>query len=235
MKNYTEEIVGQREFYSRIGINPDTHHSTDGLDKGNLYENKLSIDNINKVLFQAVKYASRIRIRGEKLPANIILNDLNAEKVYVFKTKDLLSEIEKVYFGAASKNNDDWSVDIKPLEIEYSTSYGLQELLKVVNTENFTKYHVDIHNIYGLSREYYKTRQDKDGFLAGEDAEIRKPVILKDRILPYTKSNNLEFERIMDCLNTKLLQREQGAFYTPLIRNQNAGDAVGSGPSNSSR
>ncbi len=227
MKRYTEEIVGQREFYSRIGINPDTHHSTDGVDKGNLYENKLSIDNINKVLFQAVKYASRIRIRGEKLPANIVLNDLNAEKVYVFKSADLLPEIEKVYFGAASKNNDDWSSDVGYEEIDYSTSFGLQKLLVVVNSENFTKYHVDKTNIYGLSHAYYKVKQDKDGFLAGENAEIRNPFILKDRIIPYEKEDNLEFQKIMDCLNPLALQREQGAFYTPPpICSKNAGDAT---------
>ena len=69
MKAYLAEIDGQREFYNRIGINPDLSHNTDGVDRGNLYENKLNIDNINKVLFQAIKYASRIRIRGEKMPA----------------------------------------------------------------------------------------------------------------------------------------------------------------------
>ncbi len=215
MKKYTEEIVGQRSFYERIGINPDLHHSTDGVDRGNLYENKLSIDNINKVLFQAIKYASRIRIRGEKLPANIILNDLNAEKVYVFKSADLLSDIEKVYFGAASKNNDNYTSNAQYQTIDYSTSVGLQELLPIVNSEEFVKYHVDSSNIYGLAQAYYKVKQDKNGFLQGQNAEIRTPFVLKDRIIPYTGADNIEFEKIMDCLNPKLLQREQGAFYTP--------------------
>jgi len=77
MKTYIAEVDGQREFYARVSINPDLSHNTDGVDRGNLYENKLNIDNIYKVLFQAVKYASRIRERGELLPANIIINDLN--------------------------------------------------------------------------------------------------------------------------------------------------------------
>ncbi|MGN1040826.1 MAG: hypothetical protein ACI4QL_05300 [Candidatus Fimimonas sp.] len=215
MKAYLAEIDGQREFYSRIGINPDLSHNTDGVDRGNLYENKLNIDNINKVLFQAIKYASRIRIRGEKLPANIVLNDLNRETAYIFQSADLLSDIEKVYFGAASKGNDEYSTVAKHVEIDYSTSSGLFALLQYVNSDNFVKYHVDKFNIIGLSQQYYKVNPDKDSFVKGENAEIRNPIVLNDRILPYDKQNNLEFEDIMDCLNPGLLQREQGAYYTP--------------------
>ena len=215
MKAFLAEIDGQRDFYTRIGINPDLSHNTDGVDRGNLYENKLNIDNINKVLFQAIKYASRIRIRGEKLPANIILNDLNREIVYIFQSADLLPEIEKVYFGAASKGNDEYTTNAKHIEINYSSSSGLSQLLQYVNSNNFTKYHIDKFNIIGLSQQYYKTNPDKDSFVKGNNAEIRKPIVLQDRIYPYDKENNLEFEDIMDCLNPGLLQREQGAYYTP--------------------
>lgn len=215
MKQYFDEITGQREFYQRVSIDPDTHHNTDGVDRGNLYENKLSIEDINKVLFQAIKYASRIRIRGEKLPANLILNDLNAEKCFIFKSEDLLPEIEKEYFGAASKNNDNWHTDAKPITVDYSTAEGLQELLKYVTSNNYTKYHVEKNNILGLAQEFYKIKQDKNAFLKGPECEIRKPIALADRIYPYTKADNLEFDKIMDCLNPKLLQRERGAYYTP--------------------
>ncbi|MDE7463460.1 MAG: hypothetical protein K2M48_00380 [Clostridiales bacterium] len=158
MKSYSVEVDGQKEFYSRIGINPDLSHNTDGVDKGNLYENKLSIDNIYKVLLQAIKYASRIRIRGEKLPANIILNDLNKEIVYIFNSEELLPDIEKVYFGAASKGNDEYVTNAKYVEIDYSNSSGLQKLLVYVNSENFVKYHIDKYNIIGLSQQFYKRR-----------------------------------------------------------------------------
>ncbi|MDR2047425.1 MAG: hypothetical protein LBP79_05995 [Clostridiales bacterium] len=216
MRNYTIEIDGQREFYSRIGVDPDLSHNTDGVDKGNLYEHKLNIDNINKVLFQAVKYASRIRERGEKLPANLILNDLNKEVCYIFQAQDLLSEIEKIYFGAASKGNDTFVTTAIYTTIDYSKSQGLAELLNYVNSENFVKYHIDRNNILGLSRQFYKHNQSKDAFIKGESAEIRNPNILADRVYPYTKSDNLEFGNIMDCLNPQLLQREQGAYYTPI-------------------
>lgn len=215
MKSYTDEREGQREFYNRIGINPDLSHNTDGVHKGNLYENKLSIDNIYKVLFQAIKYASRIRIRGERLPANIILNNLNKEVVYIFKSEDLIKDIEKVYFGAASKGNDEYVTNAKYVTIDYSTSEGLFKLLQYVNSEEFVKYHIDKFNIIGLSQQFYKVVADKDKFVKGKSSEIRQPNILADRIYPYTKEDNLEFEDIMDCLNPGLLQREQGAYYTP--------------------
>lgn len=215
MKQYDSEFEGQRSFYSRVGINPELSHSMDGVYNGCLYENKLDIPNINKVLFQAVKYASRIRIRGEKLPAFIVLNDLNRETAYIFQSNELLSEIEKVYFGAASKGNEEYSTNVKHRTIDYSSSTGLQELLSVVNSQDFTRYHIDRNNIVGLSLQFYKTEQNKDKFIKGLHAEIRKPSVLADRVFPYEKSNNLEFKDIMDLLNPGLLQREQGAYYTP--------------------
>ncbi len=215
MKQYHDEYEGQRDFYSRVGINPDLSHNTDGVDRGNLYENKVDIKNIYEVLSQAIKYASRIRIRGEKLPANLILNDLNRETAYIFKSADLLKDIEKVYFGAASRNNETYKTEAKYITIDYSTSTGLQELLTIVNSEDFVKYHVDKNNIVGLSQQFYKHSQDKDKFIKGKNAEIRNPNVLQDRIYPYEKADNIEFEDIMDCLNPGLLQREQGAYYTP--------------------
>ncbi|MDR0957203.1 MAG: hypothetical protein LBM09_01335 [Candidatus Nomurabacteria bacterium] len=215
MKLYQDEIVGQRDFYGRIGVDPDLSHYTDGVDRGNLYENKLAISDINKTLFQAIKYASSCRERGERLPANLILNDLNSEVCYIFQSADFLQDIEKIYFGAASKNNDGYKTDIKPVVIDYSTSTGLQQLLEYVNSDNFVKYHVDHNDILGLAHQFYKYNQNKDAFIKGPDAEIRKPSILADRIYAYDKDDNEEFRDIMDCLNPALLQREQGAYYTP--------------------
>lgn len=56
MKRYHDEYEGQREFY-RVGINLDSSHNTDDVDRGDLYENKVDIKNIlgfitsNKVCF----------------------------------------------------------------------------------------------------------------------------------------------------------------------------------------
>ena len=149
------------------------------------------------------------------LPANLVLNDLNREIAYIFRSADLLPDIEKVYFGAASKNNDNYTTDASYITIDYSTSVGLSELLSIVNSEEYIKYHIDRYNIVGLSQQFYKTVQDKDKFIKGETAEIRQPTVLADRIIPYAAADNMEFEDIMDCLNPGLLQREQGAYYTP--------------------
>lgn len=128
-----DELELQRKFYNKLGLNPDLSHSTDGVYGGNLFENKVTIPNINKVLSQAIKYASRIRIRGEKLPANLILNDLLGEKVYIFKSINFLQEIEKVYFGAPSRDNDGFTTTITPIIVDYSNSKGIAELLRFIN------------------------------------------------------------------------------------------------------
>jgi hypothetical protein len=135
MQDHRTEIEEQREFYDRIGINPDLCNNTDGVYKGNLFENKLDISNIYQVLFQAVKYASRIRERGEKLPANIILNDLNGEIVYIFQSEDLLIDIEKVYFGAASKNNNDFFTEAKLLRAPFTYDLHLKRGASAIGGE----------------------------------------------------------------------------------------------------
>lgn len=161
------EYEKQRDFYKRIGINPDLSHNTDGIYKGNLFEHKITISNIYKVLFQAIKYASRIRIRGERLPANIILTDLMGETAYLFKSQDLLQDIEKVYFGAASKDNDEYSTNVQGITIHYSNSTGLQKLLEFINCEEYVRYHIDKTNVVGLAQQFYKSCPNKVGLSKG--------------------------------------------------------------------
>lgn len=221
MKSYPSEAIGQTDFYARLKITPTLEHNTDGVWRGNLFEHKLKIDNTDKVLFQAIKYASRMRERGEKLPANLVLNDLNQEKAYLFKSADFLHHIEKVYFGAASKDNEAFTTDIKPVVIDYSDFDGEDELRAALKNDEFIHYHVDHSNILGLADQFYKQHPDKgskalkDALLDGPLAEIRTPNILADRILPYADPDNTAFGDIMDSLNPGALQRELGAFYTP--------------------
>jgi hypothetical protein len=92
---------------------------------------------------------------------------------------------------------------------------GLEQLMKFVNTEKYIPYDVNCNNILGLSRKYDGVKPEKDSFLSRANAEICKPTILKNRIIPYAKPDNLEFKAIMDCLNPAFLQRELGAYYTP--------------------
>lgn len=213
-----QEVVLQEKFYEMLSIDPDLSHSTDGVFRGCLFENKITIDDINETLWQAIKYLARRRERGETMPSNIILNDLVRQTVHVYKTQDVYKEIHGDYFGASSKNNKGMPTIYNTIQydtIRYNTLEGKSDLIEVVKDETLIQYEVDASNIYGLSQEFYKYKQDKDAFLKGIDAEIRKPFILKDRIKPYKKADNIEFEAIMDLLNPSLLQREQGAYYTP--------------------
>lgn len=77
---YTTEREGQAEFFDSYGI-PYTGDdsvlidNTDGVYNGCIIEFKLNISSLNRVLFQAVKYLSRMRVRGESVPTTIILVD----------------------------------------------------------------------------------------------------------------------------------------------------------------
>lgn len=105
---YETEREGQMEFFDNYGIpyNDDASilvDNTDGVYNGNIIEFKLSINNLNKVLFQAIKYLSRMRMKGESVPATILLIDLNATTVYVYKSEDYREAIQKVYEISAKK------------------------------------------------------------------------------------------------------------------------------------
>ena len=93
--------------------------------KGTLFEFKLTISDINKVLFQAIKYLSHKRIKGEPVPTQILLVALNEENAYLFNSGDFLNDIEKIYAGATSKNNADFDTKIKPDKIDFSNIKGL--------------------------------------------------------------------------------------------------------------
>ena len=85
---FTTEREGQLHFFKNFGIKFEENEvliaNTDGVYNGNIFEFKLSINNTQQVLFQAIKYLSRLRITGSPVPKNILLVSLNQTKVYVF-------------------------------------------------------------------------------------------------------------------------------------------------------
>ena len=91
-----KEIIGQVKFFEKLGLDKEIQFTdyTDGTYRGTLFEFKRSIDNISRVLSQAIKYLSRMRIKGENIPAHILLVDLAREKVYCFDSNDFLFDIE---------------------------------------------------------------------------------------------------------------------------------------------
>ena len=224
---FNYERDGQIKFFENFRIdyknNPVLVDDTDGVWKGNLLEFKLDISNLNSVLFQTVKYLSKMRCKGESIPANIILVSLNTSTAYVFKSQDYFDEIHKMYIGAASKNDASFNIHSKYEVIDYSKDDGALKLLNVLKENNFMKISLNEDDICGWAERYYRenpkaTKGDFLGDGTGRvnlQGEIRNPVVFKDLILPYEGKTNEKFKYLMDKLNDRLKKKELGAFYTP--------------------
>lgn len=234
---YSIERDGQIEFFKNYTIPFEDDNSilvdyTDGIYNGNILEFKLSIDNINTTLFQAIKYLSRMRVHGKSVPATIILVDLNSTLAYVFHSIDYKKEIHKVYFGASSKMNKGF-VAGTPLErLNYSLDNDSASLRKILKGEKIDPYElympidIDENCIVGWSERYYRELPnackgdfigDNSGTAIKITGEIREPRHFKGLINPYQRRSNERFKLLMDCLNDRLSKKELGAYYTPVI------------------
>lgn len=232
---YKIERDGQIEFFDNYGIpyNDDASiliDNTDGVYNGNIFEFKLNITNLNRTLFQAIKYLSRLRVKGESVPATILLIDLNSTTVYVYKSKDYFDAIHKIYTGAASKNNDGFVAGNYNLKLNYSDmaeSAQVKKILKgnkVYPDEMYIPVDIDENCIVGWAERYYREKPNASkGDFLGDDTgtavkvtgEIRDPRHFKGLINPYTGKSNEKFKYLMDCLNDRLSKKDLGAFYTP--------------------
>lgn len=78
MKTYVDEREGQIEFFEKFNIdyknNPVLVDNTDGVWNGNIFEFKVNLSNINRALFQAIKYLSKLRVKGQSVPSKISLS-----------------------------------------------------------------------------------------------------------------------------------------------------------------
>ena len=91
-KIYKTEKEGQIDFFNNYGIpwqenNGVLVENSDGVYNGVLFEFKLNINDLNKTLFQAIKYLSRMRVHGESVPATILLVSLNNKTAYKYKSQ----------------------------------------------------------------------------------------------------------------------------------------------------
>lgn len=232
-KHYEVERTGQMDFFDNYGIDYQGDNSilvddTDGIYQGNILEFKLNISDLNKVLFQVVKYLSHMRVRGESVPARILLIDLNATKAYVYKSINYLNDIEKIYTGGASINDVGFAGNNTPDEtLDYSDMVDSDTLknylLKTPEKDWYTPVHIDENDIVGWAERYYREvpKTTKGDFL-GDDSgqvkitgEIRDPKHFKGLIYPYTEKTNEKFKYLMDMLNDRLNKKDLGAFYTP--------------------
>lgn len=231
MKKYKDEKEGQRDFYESYLtlINNDLtmedvlSDNTDGIINGNLLEFKTNINDLNAVLFQAIKYQSAFRIKGKSIPANMLLISLNDKKAYLYKSDDYLAEIEKVYQGGASKDNSGFSSDTPIAIYNYDKDLEESQLVEVLRSNEFTKINIDENCIVGWANRYYTENPSakKSDFIGDETGkvkiigEIRAPKYFKEYINPYTGKDNVKFKYLMDKLNDTLSKKNLGAFYTP--------------------
>ena len=225
MKTYNTEREGQLAFFKNIGINAEQAliENTDGVWNGNLLEFKLSISDTNKVLFQCVKYLSKLRISGTSVPRNIVMIDLNRYTAYIYDAQNFYEEIHKIYSGSASIANDGFdSKGVQPRKLEYLNSTDMDELKRVLKQTEYIKIRIDENCIVGWAERYYRENPtaSKADFLGDDgefshEGEIRNPVKFKDFIVPYEGETNEKFKYLMDKLNDRLKKKKLGAFYTP--------------------
>lgn len=215
-KNFLSEREGQLQFFADLRIEADVEltHNTDGVYKGTLFEFKLTISDINKVLLQAIKYLSHKRIKGESIPAQILLVALNEQIAYLFNSGDFLSDIERIYAGAASKNNANFATKIRPVKVDYSNLKGLGQLTGILDTESYTKIHIDVFDVVGWANRFY--RENPSDSKIKFFKELRAPKHFASYVYPWT-GDERDFKYIMDLLNDKQHKKELGAFYTPPI------------------
>lgn len=243
--HYDFERDGQIAFFSNYGIPYEADSTilidyTDGIYNGNILEFKLNIVDTNKVLYQVIKYLSHMRIKGESIPATILLVDLNDTKVYKYNSKDYKQLIQKVYTGAASKNTDGFIGGDPVSVLDYSNSLDSSIVKKILKrkkliTEMYMPIDIDEDCIVGWAERYYRELPiaSKGDFL-GDDTgtavqvkgEIREPRHFKYLINPYCGRTNERFKYLMDCLNDKLNKKDLGAFYTPILYAKKAAELV---------
>ncbi|WP_337902183.1 hypothetical protein [Mesomycoplasma ovipneumoniae] len=167
-----------------------------------------------------------MRIKGIPVPKNILLisfSTFSKKQAYIYNSSDFLDHIEKVYIGAASINNSDFHTDKQPKELDLNSAADQEKLIALLKEKHYTKINIDENCIVGWANKFFsenpgKTKQDFIGDNTGKTrtlGEIRDPNIFANYINPYKKDSNVRFEYLMDQLNTKIQQKNLGAFYTP--------------------
>lgn len=230
MEKYTDERTGQVDFYKSflprvdpfLDIDEILTDNNDGVINGNLLEFKLNVTDLNAVLFQCIKYLSALRIKGKPVPANILIVDLNATTLWLYRSASYLTTIEKPYFGGASKDNSGFLGGNAEKVLHYNKHLEAEEVISLLKERNYTKIHIDENCIVGWASSFYKMvpTARKEDFL-GDDTgkhktigEIRKPVHFAEYIYPYSGQTNVKFNYLMDKLNDTLQKKNLGAFYT---------------------
>lgn len=234
MQKYETEREGQLEFFDsyiklidkELNYEDILGDNTDGIINGNILEFKLTINNLNAVLFQTIKYLSALRVKGKEIPANIILISLNDKKAYLYNSSDYLNDIQKIYDRSASLSNEGFICGDAKETLFYEQSELCEaRLIELLRSRKFTKIDLDEDCIVGWASRYYREnphskKSDFIGDLEGKVkiiGEIRRPTKFKEFINPYKGKTNEKFKYLMDKLNDSMQKKDLGAFYTPDI------------------
>ncbi|MCL6423686.1 hypothetical protein Bequi_09850 [Brachybacterium sp. JHP9] len=222
--HYSNEGDGQADFFREFNIDPEVALvlNTDGVWRGNLLEFKVAISDVNRVLFQAIKYLAKLRVNGRNVPANILLIDLNAQRIYVFDSADYFAEIHQPYTTAASRSNEGFRARSEPLVIEDFFKSGAGKVSALLRENGFIEIEVTEDCVVAWAERYYREvpGSNKESFLANDPrkgalGELKQPTHFKGLIRPYAGDDYEAFAHILDRLNDKLKKIELGAFYTP--------------------
>jgi hypothetical protein len=224
INQYATEAEGQDEFFAEFLIDRDKALvlNTDGVHNGNLLEFKLRISDVNQVLFQAIKYLSKLRINGHDVPANILLVDLNAATIYKYNAADYYEEIHKIYTTSASLDNAGFPTRTNSVKVEDFWVIGAHTVKSWLAETSVIPIDITEECVVAWAERFYRevpgsTKADflnnnpKKGLLG----ELKDPRHFKGRINPYQGTHYKEFSHILDRLNAKLQKIELGAFYTP--------------------
>lgn len=231
MNKYIDEKQGQISFYERFlpRINSDLciedilSDNNDGVLNGNLIEFKKTTKNLNEHLFQCIKYLSDRRIKGKPVPAGIVIVDLSVATAWYYSSQPYLEYIEKVYNGAASKNNIGFVGERAEKVFYYDKKIiDAEDLVSTLKQNNFIRIHIDENCVVGWATSFYNAvpNSRKEDFI-GDDTgahktigEIRRPKVFADYIYPYDGETNIKFKYLLDRLNDTLMKKNTGAFYT---------------------
>lgn len=167
MDKYILERDGQLDFYKvflprvnpALDIDEILADNNDGVINGNLLEFKLHVTDLNAVLFQCIKYLSALRVKGKPVPANILIIDVNAATLWLYRSAPYLSDIEKLYFGSASKDNSGFIGCNAETVLHFDKPLDVESIVTLLKECNYTKIHIDENCIVGWAMSFTKQYQ----------------------------------------------------------------------------
>ena len=74
-----------------------------------------------------------MRVKGESIPATILLVDLNDSKVYQYSSVNYIDNVQKIYSGSASKDNEGFIAGSPDRIYDYSNIKDSSDFYRFLN------------------------------------------------------------------------------------------------------